>query len=132
MNKASIRAGNASIRNSGDALNTCERGHKYEKRVTTGGNQDNIGQMFIGKENRERESGKMANIHSDVGRETAADPSQQKTPDDFRPGFRDAARSEILNRFAHFRRSFQIPQLPQILIPGIRAKTQRAHFFHVD
>ena len=79
---------------------------KYEKRVTTGGNQDNIGQMFIGKENRERESGKMANIHSDVGRETAADPSQQKTPDDFRPGFRDAARSEILNRFAHFRRSF--------------------------
>ena len=57
MNKASICAGNASIRNSGDALNICDRYHKYEKRVTTGGNQDNIGQMFIGKENRERGQG---------------------------------------------------------------------------
>ena len=51
MNKASICAGNASISFSA-------RYHKYEKRVTTDGKQDNIGQMFIGKGNRERESGK--------------------------------------------------------------------------
>ena len=65
---------------------------KYEKRVTTGGNQDNIGQMFIGKENRERESGKMVRLYSDAVRETARHPGPQKTPDDFRPGFRNAAR----------------------------------------
>jgi hypothetical protein len=51
MNKGWNCTRNASI-----SFSSCY--HKYEKRVTTHKNPDNIGQMFIGKEDRERRSGK--------------------------------------------------------------------------
>ena len=95
------------------------RGHRRK--------DNNIGQMFIGKENRERGQG-----YTQEKLEKPPPIPPAKNPGRFPPGVSRRRKIRESKPLRAVRVSLPDTQAPQILIPGIRAKTQRADFVHVD